>query len=78
MGIAMKKMSNVAEKYGRDALLSAEPGEGKLNVGYKTKEKGLTEALVREISEVKGEPDWMLKKRLESFAIFKQKLAKAH
>jgi len=69
----MKKKENVAEIYGRDALLSAEPGAGKLNVGYKTEEKGLTEALVREISEVKGEPEWMLKKRLESFAIFKSK-----
>ena len=73
MGIAMKKAGNVAEKYGRDAKLSALPSERKLNVGYKTKEKGLTEALVREISDVKGEPEWMLKKRLDSFAIFKQK-----
>jgi len=69
----MKSAKSVAEKYGRDALLSAVPSEGKLNVGYKTKEKGLTEALVREISEVKGEPEWMLKKRLDSFAIFKSK-----
>jgi len=63
----------ISEIYGRDAKLSAVPREDKLNVGYKTDEKGLTEALVREISEVKGEPDWMLTKRLESFAIFKQK-----
>ena len=66
----MNRTGSVAEKYGRDALLSAVPRGDKLNVGYKTKEKGLTEALVREISEVKGEPEWMLKKRLESFAIF--------
>ncbi len=63
----------ISELYGRDAKLSAVPEESKLNVGYKTKEKGLTEKLVREISGVKGEPEWMLKKRLESFAIFKSK-----
>ena len=73
MGIAMRKRGNVSELYGRDAKLSAAPSEEMLNVGYKTDKKGLTEALVREISEVKGEPDWMLKKRLDSFAIFKSK-----
>ena len=73
MGIAMRKKENVAELYGRDAKLSAAPMGDKLNVGYKTDVKGLTEALVREIAEVKGEPDWMLKKRLESFSIFKSK-----
>ena len=73
MGIAMKKTNSAAEKYGRDALLSAAPREEKLNVGYKTDKKGLSEALVREISEVKGEPEWMLKKRLDAFAIFQAK-----
>lgn len=35
-------------------------------------EKGLTEAIVREISENKNEPEWMLEKRLEALAIFQQ------
>jgi Fe-S cluster assembly protein SufB len=75
MGAAVKGdlERRIGEIYGRDAKLSAEPKGKKLNVGYKTGKKGLSEALVREISEVKGEPEWMLKKRLESFAIFQAK-----
>ena len=33
-------------------------------------ERGLTEEIVREISELKNEPDWMLQKRLEALEIF--------
>jgi Fe-S cluster assembly protein SufB len=64
----------ISELYGRDARLTS-PSRKKIDatVGYKTSEHGLTEALVREISEVKGEPEWMLQKRLSSFAIFKSK-----
>jgi len=36
-------------------------------------EEGLTEHVVREISSSKGEPDWMLEKRLHSLRIFKSK-----
>ena len=36
---------------------------------YKAPE-GLTEELVREISKQKGEPEWMLQKRLEAYRIF--------
>ncbi len=39
---------------------------------YKT-EKGLSENVVREISKVKGEPDWMLEKRLTGYKVFKNK-----
>jgi Fe-S cluster assembly protein SufB len=35
--------------------------------------KGLTEETVRNISEEKDEPDWMLKKRLKAFHHFKQR-----
>lgn len=35
--------------------------------------KGLTEDVVRSISEEKDEPDWMLKKRLQAFHHFKQR-----
>ncbi len=35
-------------------------------------EKGLTEKTVREISEVKGEPQWMLEKRLAALKIYNQ------
>ena len=37
---------------------------------YKTP-KGLNEAIVREISAIKGEPEWMLQKRLLAYKIFK-------
>ena len=36
---------------------------------YKT-ESGLTEEIIREISEQKDEPEWMLKKRLEALKIY--------
>ena len=32
--------------------------------------KGLTEKIVREISKVKGEPEWMLDFRLKSLEVF--------
>lgn len=35
--------------------------------------KGLNEEVVRQISEMKGEPDWMLEFRLESLKIFESK-----
>ena len=35
-------------------------------------DKGLNEAIVREISKNKGEPDWVLEKRLKSLAIFEK------
>ncbi len=38
---------------------------------YKAK-PGLTEAVIREISKQKNEPDWMLAKRLKAFALFSQ------
>ena len=60
--------------YGRDAALrKAAVGNEKKTVGYKAKHAGLTLELVREISDVKGEPDWMRKHRLESFRIFEAK-----
>lgn len=36
-------------------------------------EPGLNEKIVREISKQKNEPEWMLKKRLQAFELFKQK-----
>ncbi len=39
---------------------------------YKS-EEGLTEELVREISESKNEPEWMTQKRLEGFKVFNEK-----
>ncbi|MCX8197490.1 MAG: Fe-S cluster assembly protein SufB [Candidatus Micrarchaeota archaeon] len=64
----------ILSEYGKDALLRQEPTENdKLNVAYKAKHQGLTLELVNEISDVKGEPDWMRKKRIESFKIFEKK-----
>jgi Fe-S cluster assembly protein SufB len=42
-----------------------------VNYAYKSK-LGLTEEIVREISEQKNEPEWMLDKRLKSFKIFQK------
>jgi Fe-S cluster assembly protein SufB len=36
-------------------------------------EKGLSEKVVREISELKGEPEWMLEKRLTGYKVFMSK-----
>jgi Fe-S cluster assembly protein SufB len=36
-------------------------------------EKGLDEKTIREISAMKGEPEWMLKKRLEAYKIYLEK-----
>jgi Fe-S cluster assembly protein SufB len=48
--------------------------EAKIPVRYVFKtEPGLTERTIREISSEKNEPDWMLKRRLKSFEIFKSK-----
>ena len=44
----------------------------KTEYAYKT-EKGLSENVVREISKIKGEPDWMLEKRLTGYKVFKNK-----
>ena len=39
---------------------------------YKS-EKGLSESVVRTISQMKGEPEWMLKRRLKALEIFNKK-----
>jgi Fe-S cluster assembly protein SufB len=44
----------------------------KTEYSYKT-EKGLSEEIVKEISKIKGEPDWMLEKRLTAYKVFKNK-----
>ena len=36
-------------------------------------EKGLNEELIRHISKLKKEPEWMLDLRLKSFKLFKEK-----
>ena len=35
-------------------------------------EPGLSEQIIRKISKLKNEPTWMLKKRLDSYKIFKE------
>lgn len=42
----------------------------KMEVKYSTELKGLSEEVVKKISEIKGEPEWMLKLRLKAFAHF--------
>ncbi|MEM4633771.1 MAG: Fe-S cluster assembly protein SufB [Candidatus Anstonellaceae archaeon] len=57
--------------YGREAHLrdSIVVSEEK-SVGYKAGHSGLTEEVVKEISDIKEEPDWMRQLRLKSFRIF--------
>jgi|TARA_R110002110_G_scaffold3190_1_gene16430 Fe-S cluster assembly protein SufB len=43
------------------------------NVNVETFDKGLSKDVVRRISEIKNEPEWMLKYRLEALDIFYQK-----
>ena len=43
------------------------------DVEYEDFPKGLSEDVVRKISEIKGEPDWMLEKRLTALKIFNSK-----
>ncbi len=44
------------------------------NIAYafKTK-KGISEEIIKEISNIKNEPEWMLEKRLQAYKIFKNK-----
>lgn len=64
----------ILKEYGRDAALREAPtDDAALNVGYKAHRVGLTIDIVKEISEVKNEPDWMREKRLESFRVFQSK-----
>ena len=44
----------------------------KLEYKFRTK-KGLSEDIVREISKMKGEPEWMLEKRLAAYELFVNK-----
>ncbi len=64
---------SVGRDYGRDALLQPEPKGKGLHVGYKARHPGLTLDIVKEISDLKGEPDWMRQHRIRSFEIFQKK-----
>ncbi|MGC8652252.1 MAG: Fe-S cluster assembly protein SufB [Candidatus Micrarchaeia archaeon] len=44
----------------------------RVNYAFKTR-KGLDEEVVRQISVSKGEPDWMLEKRLTGYSVFKSR-----
>ncbi len=48
-------------------------GFSEKNVEYEDFEKGLSERVVRKISELKGEPEWMLQKRLTGYKVFESK-----
>lgn len=66
---------NVGRLYGRDAELRDAPTQEELKatVGSKAEHVGLTLDIVKEISDFKGEPDWMREHRLKSFKIFESK-----
>ncbi len=42
-------------------------------VDYESFPRGISEDIVRKISKLKGEPDWMLEKRLTGFRVFESK-----
>ena len=48
-------------------------GFSEKNVQYEEFEKGLSENVVRKISAMKNEPEWMLQKRLTGYKIFESK-----
>ena len=48
-------------------------GFSEKNVQYEEFEKGLSENVVRKISAMKSEPEWMLQKRLTGYKIFESK-----
>lgn len=56
----------------KDEYLEKYGFNDKFEYKFKTK-KGLSEEIVREISKIKGEPDWMLQKRLDALKIFYSK-----
>ncbi|MCX8194496.1 MAG: Fe-S cluster assembly protein SufB [Candidatus Micrarchaeota archaeon] len=65
----------IARFYGKDAELSEEPSASALSkvISKKAREAGLTKSIVKEISDLKGEPDWMREFRIRSFEIFEKK-----
>ncbi len=67
--------ANVGKLYGRDAELRDAPTQEELKatVGLTAEHVGLTLDIVKEISDFKGEPDWMREHRLKSFKIFEGK-----
>ncbi len=61
---------------GEEVLQSTEYKERygfNVNVEYDEFEKGLSEDIVRRISRIKDEPEWMLQKRLTAYRIFMSK-----
>lgn len=67
--------AKVLEEYGRDAILREPPSSDELTnvISYKAGSSGLTLSLVKEISDVKDEPDWMRQHRIKSFLEFQKK-----
>ena len=59
-----KELENIAKEYKYGFVTDADV--------YQTVETGLNENIVREISKAKGEPEWMMKFRLDSLKIFNE------
>lgn len=68
-------MSNIKEQFvGTNEQEYMEKYGFNDKIDYKFKsDKGLSEDIVREISKIKNEPEWMLEKRLSAYKIFKSK-----
>ena len=57
-----------------DKTRISKPSEIKENdQGQLVAKKGVSREVIEELSKIKGEPDWMRKKRLKSFEIFERK-----
>ncbi len=67
--MVMNKKSTTIEEFDESYKLDKPD-----NIAYSYKgERGLDEAKIREISKLKGEPDWMLEKRLAAYKIYLSK-----
>lgn len=65
----MKKKINETEE---DRYLKKYGFRDDIAYAFKTK-KGISEEIIKEISNIKNEPEWMLEKRLQAYKIFKNK-----
>jgi Fe-S cluster assembly protein SufB len=73
-------MTAPAQSRPQDALSGLSAAGERYDFGWSTDDsyataakRGLTEELVREMSALKGEPEWMLKRRLKGLALFRRK-----
>ncbi len=72
MAERIEETVNGEEVLQKDEYLEKYGFNDKFEYKFRTK-KGLSEEVVREISKIKGEPEWMLQKRLDALKVFYSK-----